>query len=256
MNLLEIQDLRVSVEGKEILKGINLKVKKGEVHAIMGPNGGGKSTLSYTLMGHPRYKVDSGGIKLEGKEMIHLKPEERAKAGVFLAFQYPMEIPGVSVGSFLRTAYTSLKGADISIPDFLKILREKMKDLSIKEEFLTRYLNEGFSGGEKKRMEILQLSVFQPKLAVLDETDSGLDIDSLRVVSEGIKKSTTPEMGVILITHYQRILKYLKPDFVHVLLGGKIIRSGGAELAVELEEKGYGSIKNVKTQSSNVRSKS
>lgn len=243
MKILEIKNLKVKVESKEILRGINLSVNQGEIHAIMGPNGGGKSTLSYTLMGHPRYKVIAGSIKVNGEEISQLKPEVRAKKGVFLAFQYPMEIPGVSVGNFLRTAYNATQGTTLPPSQFYALLREKMKLLKVDEEFLKRYLNEGFSGGEKKRMEILQLALFEPKLAILDETDSGLDIDALRIVSEGIKKSKNNEMSIVLITHYQRVLKYLQPDFVHVLREGKIVKSGVASLAEELEEKGYEGIR-------------
>lgn len=238
-DLLEIKNLKVLVESKEILKGINLNIKRGEIHAVMGPNGGGKSTLANVLMGHPHYKIEAGSIKIQGREINKLKPEERAKAGVFLAFQYPMEIPGVSVGSFLRAAFNSLKDEKISLQEFYKLVKERMQKLKIKEEFLERHLNEGFSGGEKKRMEVLQLSLLEPKIAILDETDSGLDIDALKTVSEGINQLKSKEMGILLITHYQRILKYIKPNFVHVLMEGRMVKSGGSELAQELEEKGY-----------------
>ncbi len=250
MTELQIKDLHVTVDGKEIIKGLNLKIKSGEIHAIMGPNGSGKSTLAMTLMGHPRYKIESGDILLDGKSILGMSADTRAKAGLFLAFQYPFEIPGVNLSTFLRTAYNSVHNGQkgdgksvhqemMSIFQFKKLLKERLALLKMDESFTTRYLNEGFSGGEKKRCEILQLAILQPKIAVLDETDSGLDIDSVKVVSEGINKLAGPDLGVLLITHYQRILKYIKPDFVHVLVDGKIVKSGGEDLAAELEEKGY-----------------
>lgn len=236
---LMIKDLHVSIEGKKILNGVNLTVKKGEVCALMGPNGSGKSTLAYTLMGHPRYTVDKGEVWYKGKNILELPPDERAKLGLFLSFQYPQEIPGVSVSNFLRTALNSVKPNKVSVPDFVKLLREKMKLLKIDDAFSRRYLNEGFSGGEKKRAEILQLAVLQPDMAILDETDSGLDIDSLKVVAEGVNTLIGPNVGVLVITHYQRLLNYIKPDKVHVMMNGKIVKSGGKELSEELEAHGY-----------------
>ena len=236
---LIIKDLHVSIEGKQILNGVNLVVKQGEVCALMGPNGSGKSTLAYTLMGHPRYTVDKGEVWYKGKNILEMPPDERAKLGLFLSFQYPQEIPGVSVSNFLRTAYNAVKPTPISVPDFVKLLREKMKMLKIDDSFSRRYLNEGFSGGEKKRAEILQLAVLQPDMAVLDETDSGLDIDSLKVVAEGVNTLLGPHMGVLVITHYQRLLNYITPDRVHIMVKGRIVKSGGKELAHELEAKGY-----------------
>ena len=236
---LEIRDLHVRVEGKEILKGVTLDINKGEVNAIMGPNGSGKSTLAYALMGHPKYQITSGTIKLFGEDVIPLKPHKRAKKGLFLSFQYPQEIPGVSVSNFLRTALNSLNGKSVPVPEFIKILKEKMDLLRIDHSFMSRYVNEGFSGGEKKRTEILQLAVLQPKIAILDETDSGLDIDALKIVANGINKLLNPDLGILLITHYQRLLNYIKPNKVHVLIDGKIVLSGGPELAKQLEEKGY-----------------
>lgn len=239
---LIVKDLHVSVEGKKILNGINIAVKKGEVCALMGPNGSGKSTLAHTLMGHPKYKVEKGEAWYKGKNILELSPDERAKLGIFLSFQYPQEIPGVSVSNFLRTAYNSVKKQPISVPDFVNLLKEKMKLLEMDEAFSRRHLNEGFSGGEKKRAEILQLAVLQPEIAVLDETDSGLDIDSLKTVAKGINTLIGPEMGVLLITHYTRILNYIAPSIVHIMVKGRIIKSGGKELANELESKGYDAI--------------
>ncbi len=239
---LVIKDLHVSVEGQKILNGVDLIVRKGEVCALMGPNGSGKSTLAYTLMGHPKYTVDKGEAWYKGKNILELKPDERAKLGLFLSFQYPQEIPGVSVSNFLRTAYNAVKPNQISVPDFVRVLKEKMKLLKIEEAFSRRYLNEGFSGGEKKRTEILQLAVLQPEMAVLDETDSGLDIDSLKTVAYGVNTMLNPNLGILIITHYQRILNYITPDRVHIMVKGKIIKSGGKELSHELEEKGYDTI--------------
>lgn len=238
---LVVENLHVSVEGNEILKGLSLEVKTGEVHAIMGPNGSGKSTLAYTLMGHPRYDVTEGTVTLDGMDLLAMEPDERARAGLFLAFQYPSEVSGVTVANFLRTAINARrgKGNEISVSEFAKLLREKMALLQMDPSFAQRYLNEGFSGGEKKRCEILQMAVLQPKFAIMDETDSGLDIDALQVVSNGVNAIRGPHMGVIVITHYQRILRYLQPDYVHVLVDGRIVRSGGRELAEQLEEKGY-----------------
>jgi Fe-S cluster assembly ATP-binding protein len=246
---LEIKNLHVSVEGKEILKGLNLIVNQGEVHAIMGPNGSGKSTLAYALSGHPKYVVTDGDILFKGKSILELSADERARAGLFLAFQYPVSVPGVSMANFLRLAYRSVKGDPskaetrreevMSIPKFRRLMREKMAMLKVDESFATRYLNDGFSGGEKKRAEILQMAVLEPEIAILDETDSGLDIDALRIVSEGVNLLRGPKLGLLLITHYQRILNYIKPEFVHVLVNGSIIQSGGPELALQLEESGY-----------------
>ncbi len=246
---LEIRALHVSVDGKQILKGIDLDLNKGEVHAIMGPNGSGKSTLSLAIMGHPRYKVDSGTVTFEGKTILGLPPDERARLGIFLAFQYPQAIAGVSVANFLRTALNVRRraaspGADerttqIPLPQFRKLVQEKLKLLQMDETIIARHVNDGFSGGEKKRLEMLQMHVLQPRLAVLDETDSGLDIDALRVVAESIEALRGPDVGILLITHYERLLRYVTPDSVHVLVDGRIVRSGGKELAHELETKGY-----------------
>ena len=240
---LDIKDLHVSVEGKPILKGLSLTVNKGENHAIMGPNGSGKSTLANTLMGHPKYVVDKGDILIDGENIVKLSPDKRAKKGLFLAFQYPHEVSGVSVFNFLRASFNSITetpdSKPLSIIAFRKYLREKMEILGIEESFVKRYLNEGFSGGEKKKSEILQMAVLKPKIAVLDETDSGLDIDALKIVSEAINIMSGPDLGILLITHYQRILKYVKPKFVHVLIDGRIVKSGSMSLAEELENKGY-----------------
>jgi len=248
---LEIKDLHVSIESKQILKGVNLKVSQGEIHVIMGPNGSGKSTLANTLMGHPKYKVDSGDILVNGESIVGLPPDKRAKKGLFLAFQYPLEISGVPLAQFLRSAYRSVKGEPqksdvkgvggemISALAFRKKLEEKLKEVDLDASFEKRYLNEGFSGGEKKRAEILQMAILQPAIAIMDETDSGLDIDAVRRVAEVVAKMAGPEMGVLLITHYQRILDYIKPQFVHVMVDGRIFQSGGPELAKELEVKGY-----------------
>lgn len=235
----EVVDLHVSVEGKKILNGLSLKINPGETHAIMGPNGSGKSTLSYAVMGHPRYKVESGDILLQGESLLPLKPNERAVKGLFLGFQYPVAVPGVSIVNFLRTAMKNRRGQDVNLKDFRKELKENMKVLKMDSAFANRYLNEGFSGGEKKRLEILQMALLQPVMAILDETDSGLDIDALRIVADGINRLASPDRGILMITHYQRLLDYVKPQFVHVLSGGRIVRSGGADLALELENKGY-----------------
>ncbi|GAB4579330.1 MAG: Fe-S cluster assembly ATPase SufC [Anaerolineales bacterium] len=245
MSELVIQDLHVSVEGKEILKGLNLTVRQGEVHALMGPNGSGKSTLAYTLMGHPFYEVTGGEVWFKGHNILELEPDERSHLGLFLAFQYPVSIPGVTVANFLRTAINAHRKAEnpedkgISIPDFRRLLTAKMNLLKMDNSFAGRYLNEGFSGGEKKRAEILQMATLQPEIAILDETDSGLDIDALRIVSEGVNALQGPEMGVLVITHYQRILNYIKPNYVHIMLNGRVVESGGPELALYLEEHGY-----------------
>jgi len=241
--MIEIRNLCASIDGKKILKGINLIVKAGEIHAIMGPNGAGKSTLAKILAGHPSYEVTEGEVLFKGANLLDMEPEERAHAGLFMSFQYPIEIPGVSNLDFLRIAYNTKRKAQglpaIENADFEKLLEEKMALMEIKTEFKSRNLNEGFSGGEKKRNEILQMAVLDPDLAILDETDSGLDIDAMRTVSHGVNQLMTPKRGLILITHYQRLLDYIKPDFVHVMLDGKIVQSGGPELALELEEKGY-----------------
>jgi len=244
---LEIRGLHASVEGKEILKGVDLTVQQGETHALMGPNGSGKSTLAYTLMGHPKYQVTSGQVLINGENILTLTPDKRVRKGLFLAFQYPVSVQGVSMFSFLRAAYNAAHATDPKEPPTIFEFREaaaaKLKMLGMDESFLTRYLNEGFSGGEKKRAEILQMVLMEPKFAVLDETDSGLDIDALRIVAEGINKASGPGTGILLITHYQRILKYVKPDFVHVMYQGRIIESGGEDLSRLLEEKGYTWIK-------------
>jgi Fe-S cluster assembly ATP-binding protein len=246
---LVIKDLRVNVEDKEILKGLNLTVKAGTMHAIMGPNGSGKSTLAYTLMGHPGYTVTGGEVWYGGQNILELEADERSKLGVFLAFQYPVAIPGVTVANFLRSAINAHraeegkdpKATSLPVAQFRKQLREQMAALEIDESFVRRYLNEGFSGGEKKRIEILQMAMLQPTLAIMDETDSGLDIDALKVVSQGVNTlyGKNPEMSVMVITHYQRLLNYIKPHFVSVLMDGRVVRDGGPELALELEEKGY-----------------
>jgi Fe-S cluster assembly ATP-binding protein len=247
MSKLEIVDLHASVEGREILKGVSLTVNQGEIHALMGPNGSGKSTLANALLGHPKYKVTSGEILIDGESILHLTPDKRAKKGLFLAFQYPVSVPGVTMFSFLRAAYNAVhtdeKNQAPTLFEFREAMSEKMKLLGVDESFSHRYLNEGFSGGEKKRAEILQLALLKPKFAVLDETDSGLDIDALRVVAEGVTKIAGSDLGVLVITHYQRILKYIKPTFVHVLYDGKITASGGEDLSLKLEEKGYGWLK-------------
>jgi len=249
MSVLRVTDLRVRVAGKQILNGIDLEVSSGEVHAIMGPNGSGKSTLAYTLMGHPGYTVTGGEIWYKDQNILELEADERSKLGLFLAFQYPVAIPGVTVANFLRSAINAhraeegkdSKQTSIPVAQFRKELREKMAALEIDDSFVRRYLNEGFSGGEKKRIEILQMAMLKPSMAIMDETDSGLDIDALRIVSEGVNTlySQQPEMGVMVITHYQRLLNYIKPHFVSVLVDGRVVREGGAELALELEEKGY-----------------
>ena len=249
MASLQISDLFVKVEDQQILNGINLEVPQGEVHAIMGPNGTGKSTLAYTLMGHPKYEIESGQITLDGRNLIGLAPEERSRLGLFLAFQYPVAIPGVTVANFLRTAMNAHRKAKnpedkgIPIPEFRRLLTEKMDFLKMDHAMAGRYLNDGFSGGEKKRVEILQMAMLQPSMAILDETDSGLDIDALRIVSEGIESLKNEFLGILVITHYQRMLNYLKPDVVHVMVDGKILMSGGPELALKLEEEGYEWIK-------------
>jgi Fe-S cluster assembly ATP-binding protein len=242
---LEVRQLHVAVEDTEILKGVDLTVDKGEIHALMGPNGTGKSTLAYALMGHPRYEITKGEIYFKGKNLMDLDPDERSRSGLFLAFQYPVAIPGVSLANFLRMAINAKRRQEdpedkgISIPKFRELIKEKMDLLQMPHEFAGRYLNEGFSGGEKKRAEILQLATLEPEIAVLDETDSGLDIDALRIVASGVNALAGPDLGVLIITHYQRILNYIKPAHVHVMLDGRIVESGGADLAEHLEERGY-----------------
>ncbi len=244
--MLEINDLRVSVEGKQILKGLNLSVPAGEVHAIMGPNGAGKSTLAYALAGREGYEHEGGSAKLLGSSIIGLDPEDRAALGLFLAFQYPVEIPGVAGMTFLKTALNSMRVArgqeEFSALDFLKLVRERLKSLGIDEAMLKRPVNVGFSGGEKKRNEVLQMAMLEPKFCVLDETDSGLDIDALKVVADGVNALRSPDRGMLVITHYQRLLDYIKPDRVHVLASGQIVKSGGPELALQLEAEGYGEL--------------
>jgi Fe-S cluster assembly ATP-binding protein len=236
---LAIRDLHVSVDETEILKGVDLSVSEGEVHALMGPNGAGKSTLGNTIMGHPRYVVTRGDILYRGESILTWTPDERARAGIFLSFQYPTAIPGVTMVNFLRQAVNAVRGEDMHPREFRTLLTDKMKLLKVPDEMARRYLNEGFSGGEKKKAEILQLGVLQPRLAILDETDSGLDVDALRTVAEGVNALAGPELGILIITHYNRILNYIRPDVVHVLIEGRIARSGGADLASEIEERGY-----------------
>ena len=245
MSQLEIKNLHVNIDGKEILKGLDLTVEQGKIHAIMGPNGTGKSTLAYTLMGHPSYTVTEGEVHFKGQNILELEPDERSRLGIFLAFQYPVAIPGVTVANFLRTAINARRRAvnaedkGMPIPEFRKLLKEKMDLLHMDHTFAGRYLNEGFSGGEKKRAEILQLAVLKPEIAILDETDSGLDIDALRIVADGVNALMSNDMGMLVITHYQRLLNYIKPDYVHVMLDGRIVESGGPDLALHLEDQGY-----------------
>jgi Fe-S cluster assembly ATP-binding protein len=237
--MLKIENLHVEVDGNEIVKGLDLEVGRGELHAIMGPNGSGKSTLANVLMGHPRYDLTEGSVSFEGEDVLELEPDERAKMGMFLAFQYPSEVPGVSVANFLRTAVNSVREEELSPMEMYRLLQEKMSVMQMDPKFAERYLNEGFSGGEKKRNEILQMLMLDPTLAIMDETDSGLDIDALQVVARGVNELRGPEFSAVIITHYQRILRYIQPDRVHVMLDGRLVTSGGKELALELEEKGY-----------------
>ena len=242
--LFEFNDIHVEVEGKEVVKGVSLTIMPGETHAIMGPNGSGKSSLSNALMGHPSYEIVKGEAYLDGQNIIEMASDERSRAGLFLAFQYPLAVPGVSVANFLRSALQSHRGKDADMSDYRKLLKSEMAALSVDPAFATRYLNEGFSGGEKKRVEILQMSVLNPKVALLDETDSGLDIDALKTVAEGINRYHNADNGILLVTHYQRLLNYVKPDIVHVMMNGKFVKSGGPELALKLEEKGYEWVEN------------
>jgi Fe-S cluster assembly ATP-binding protein len=242
----EIEDLRVAVEGREILKGVSLSINRGEVHAVMGPNGSGKSTLSNALMGHPSYEILGGQVRFKGQNLLELEPDQRARLGVYLAFQYPTVVPGVTMANFLRSALNAKRGYDgkdkskaITPREFRSLLKEPLQQLRIDDSFLSRYVNDGFSGGEKKRAEILQMAALQPEIAILDETDSGLDIDSIRYVSEAINLLRGPELAVLIITHYTRILEFIKPDYVHVLVNGQIVRSGGADVADRLEKTGY-----------------
>jgi Fe-S cluster assembly ATP-binding protein len=242
----DIKDLRVSVEGREILKGVSLGISRGEVHAVMGPNGSGKSTLSNTLMGHPGYQVTGGQAIYRGRNVLELEPDERARLGMYLAFQYPTVVPGVTMANFLRTALNAKRGYDgkdkskaVTPREFRELLKEPMRTLRMDDSFLSRYINDGFSGGEKKRAEILQMAVLEPQIAILDETDSGLDIDSIRFVSEAINAMRGPDLGVLIITHYSRILEFIKPDFIHVLVHGQVVQSGGPEIAMQLEKSGY-----------------
>lgn len=237
--LLVLRDVHVAIDSKEIVKGVSLTVREGEIHALMGPNGSGKSTLANTIMGHPRYTVTGGDIIFRGESVIGMTPDERARRGLFLSLQYPTAIPGVTMVNFLRRAVNAGRETEMPVREFRTLLTEKMKLLKVDQEFARRYVNDGFSGGEKKKAEILQMGILQPRLALLDETDSGLDVDALRTVAEGVNAVAGPEMGVLIITHYQRILNYIKPDFVHVLAEGRLIKSGGADLAVEIESRGY-----------------
>lgn len=240
---LIVEDLRVKIGEKEILKGLSLRVNPGEIHAIMGPNGAGKTTLGFALMGHPRYEVEGGTVKLGDQDILEMEVSDRAKAGLFLAFQYPFEVAGVTVANFLRQAVSAVKGEELSVWDFQEQLTEKMELLEMGEAFAARYLNEGFSGGEKKRNEMLQMALLEPKFAILDETDSGLDIDALKVVAKAVNSLRGPNFGAVVITHYHRILDHINPDVVHVLMGGRIVKTGGPELAMEIEKRGYDWIK-------------
>ncbi|CUU05835.1 Fe-S cluster assembly ATP-binding protein [Candidatus Kryptobacter tengchongensis] len=258
MPTLEVRDLYVSVDGKEILRGLNFAVNKGEVHALMGPNGSGKSTLAYTIMGHPKYKVEGGDILFEGKSILEMKPDERAKLGLFLAFQYPVEVPGVTLFNFLWKAIQAnnldprverTSWLPKSVVDYKRELIDKIKKLNMSEIFVYRPIGVGFSGGEKKRMEILQMAMLKPIIAFLDEPDSGLDIDSLKIVADVVNSVRTPELGIVMITHYQRILNYIKPDFVHIMLDGRIVKSGGPEIVEKLEQEGYAWIRETAAES-------
>jgi Fe-S cluster assembly ATP-binding protein len=238
-HIFEFSDVHVNVEDRQVVSGVSLTIGRGEVHAIMGPNGSGKSSLSHALMGHPAYRITQGQLRLDGREITELPPDERSRAGLFLAFQYPLAIPGVTVANFLRAALKSHRGEDADMSDFRKLLKTEMKALSVDESFATRYLNDGFSGGEKKRIEILQMAVLNPRMAILDETDSGLDIDALKTVGAGINRYHSEDNGILMVTHYQRLLNYVKPDFVHIMMNGRFVKSGGPELALKLEDEGY-----------------
>ncbi len=237
--LFEFRDLHVEVDGKEVVSGVTLAISAGETHAIMGPNGSGKSSLSNALMGHPLYQITKGTATLAGQNILEMEADERSRAGLFLAFQYPLAIPGVTVANFMRAALNAHRGKDADMSDFRKLFKAEMASLDIEDQFATRYVNDGFSGGEKKRLEILQMSMLKPKMAILDETDSGLDIDALKIVSQGINRYHNDTNAVLLVTHYQRLLDYVKPDFVHVMMDGRIVKSGNADLALKLEEQGY-----------------
>jgi Fe-S cluster assembly ATP-binding protein len=250
--LFEFRDVHVEVEGKQVVAGVSLKVFPGEVHAIMGPNGSGKSSLSNALMGHPSYQITKGEVSLDGQNLLPMAADQRSRAGLFLAFQYPLAIPGVTVANFLRSALQAHRGKEADMSDFRKLLKAEMAALDIDPVFATRYLNDGFSGGEKKRIEILQMAVLQPKMAVLDETDSGLDIDALKTVAEGINRYHTDRNGILMVTHYQRLLNYIKPHYVHVMMAGKFVTSGGPELALKLEDQGYDWLDNTLTSKAGV----
>jgi Fe-S cluster assembly ATP-binding protein len=237
--LFECTNVHVEVESKQVVSGVSLTINAGEIHAIMGPNGSGKSSLSNALMGHPSYKITGGEVRLNGQNILDMSADQRSRAGLFLAFQYPLAIPGVTVANFMRSALQAHRGKDADMTDFRKIFKAEMASLEVEDQFATRYVNEGFSGGEKKRLEILQLSMLGPKIAILDETDSGLDIDALKIVSKGINRFHNDTNGILLVTHYQRLLDYVKPDFVHVMMAGQFVKSGGADLALKLEELGY-----------------
>jgi Fe-S cluster assembly ATP-binding protein len=237
--LFMFENIHVEVEDKEVIHGASLTIKAGEIHAVMGPNGSGKSSLSNALMGHPAYRITSGSAALNDTNILDMEPHERSRAGMFLAFQYPLAIPGVSVANFLRTALQSHRGPDADMSDFRKLLKAKMAELQVDESFAARYVNDGFSGGEKKRLEVLQMSLLQPRLAILDETDSGLDIDALKLVSEGINRYRDDDNGILMVTHYQRLLNYVKPTYVHVMIDGRLVKTGGPELALKLEDQGY-----------------
>lgn len=240
--ILKISNLQSSVEEKKILKGLNLEIKKGEVHAIMGPNGAGKSTLAHTLMGNPKYEINAGKIEFLGEEINEAKVEDRAKKGIFLSFQHPEEIPGVTIENFLRVAKSAILGKNVKVKEYKKDLKEKMASLDMKKEYASRYVNVGFSGGEKKKNEMLQMAMLNPKLAILDETDSGLDLDALKIVAEGVRNFSNEENSMLVITHYDRLLEYIKPDYIHVLVNGKIVKTGGMEIVQEIEEFGYDGI--------------